>query len=303
MHPIATQDNRPAGDDPRPAGRGPLRMTAGRRAALVFGVPVCVALVAAAGLSLVADIGTSSYPVNYTFPASDQGIAVSRIAVSTDGGQLTLAQAPVHQATLTGTATYSLIRPNPVRAVSGHVASYDYRCRAPVGNCGLNATVTIPDGMTASMSTGGGNAEVTGTAGTVSLNTGGGELTARNVSGPVTLTTGGGNITADDAAGPLTLDTDGGDVQGNAIRSADVTASSGGGDITITFTAVPSDVTVSTSGGDITIVVPNGPTAYHVNATSAGGNVSKTVPQSPSSTHVIAATSGGGDITIREASQ
>jgi hypothetical protein len=297
MHPLATQENRPAEDDPRRAGRGRLRMTPGRRTALVFGVPVCVALVAATGLSFVADLGTANFPVHYTFPAT-----ANRIAVSTDGGQLTLAQAATqYQATLTGTAQYSLLRPNPVPTFIGGVASYDYHCRSPFGSCGLTATVTIPTGMAASMSTGGGNAEVTGTTGNVTLNTGGGELTAQDVSGAVTLTTGGGNITADSASGPLTLETDGGSILANAIRSLGVTASSGGGNITIYFTAVPGDVNVSTAGGDITIVVPNGPATYNVTASTDGGSVSDGVHRSRTSPNVITATSGGGDITIREA--
>lgn len=293
-YPMATQENRPAGDDSRGAGRGRLRMTPGRGAALIFGVPVCLAFVGATALSFVADIGSASYPVQYTFPMS-----AKRISVSTDGGQLTLTQAAVTQATLTGTAEYSLIRPNPVPA---GLASYNYQCRSPFGNCGLDATVKIPAGMTASMSTGGGNALVTGTTGSVALNTSGGELTAQNVSGPVMLSTGGGDITADNASGPLTLNTYGGQIQGNAIRSAGVTASSGGGSITIVFTAVPRDVNVSTAGGDITIVLPPGPTKYYINAGTDGGNVSDSAirrDKSKSAPNEITATSGGGDILIR----
>jgi hypothetical protein len=279
MYSMATQENRPAGDDHRRAGRGRLTMTPGRRAALLFGVPVCVALVAATGLSLVADLGTASFPVRYTFPAS-----ATRIAVSVGGGQLTLGQAATDRVSLTGTAHYSLVAPHPAATVSGGVASYDYHCPLPFGNCGLDATVTVPPGMTASASTDGGNASVTGTTGTVSLNTGGGELSADNVSGTVTLNTGGGNI------------------QASAVRSAIVTAGSGGGDITIVFTAVPHDVNVSTGGGDITIVVPAGTATYRITASTGGGNVSdNTVPQDPTSPNTISATSGGGDITIREA--
>lgn len=296
-YPMATQENLPAGDD-RQSGRARLRMTPGRRTALVFGVPVCLALVAATALSFAADLGTSSYPVHYTFPAS-----ATRFAVSTGSGQLTLTQAAAGRATLTGTAHYTFVRPNPAAALSGRVASYDYHCReAFIGTCGLDATLTVPAGTAASMSTGGGNAVVTGTTGTVSLNTGGGELSVQNVSGRVALTTGGGNITAGNVSGPLALDTGGGNIQATAIRSAGVTASSGGGNITITFTAVPRDVNVSTAGGDITIVVPRGSAKYHVTATTDGGNVSdSSIPQDSSSAHVITATSGGGNITISEA--
>jgi hypothetical protein len=296
MHPIATQENRPAGDDPRRAGRSRLRMTPGRQAALIFGVPVCLGLVAATALSFAADLGTSSYRLDYAFPAS-----ATRVSVSTGGGQLTLQQAAIRQATLTGTASYSFVRPHPVTSLSGGVAGYDYRCRLPVGNCGLNATVTIPVGMPASVSTGGGNLAVTGTTGAVSLNTDGGELAARNVSGGVSLSTGGGNITVGTVSGTLMLNTDGGNIQATTVRSTDVTAGTGGGNITITFTVVPRDVNVSTSGGDITIVVPRDPRQhYRVTASTDGGSTSVAVPQSSSSPDVITATSGGGNITITQ---
>jgi hypothetical protein len=295
MYSMTTQENRPAGDDPRRAGSGRLTMTPGRRTALLFGVPVCVALVGAVGLSFVGDIGNASYPLHLTFPAS-----ATRIAVSNEGGQLTLRQAAIGEATLTGTAHYSLVRPRPPEvSLSGGLASYVYRCRIPVGNCGLDATVTVPLGMAASVSSGGGNVEVIGTTGTVSLNTGGGELTAQNVSGTVTLSTGGGNITADNVSGALSLNTDGGDIQASDIRSTGVTASSGGGNITIVFTTAPHDVSVSTGGGDITIEVPPGPAQYRVTASPSGGSVDDSIPPNPSAPNVITATTGGGNITIR----
>jgi len=294
MYSMTTRENHPAGDDSRRARPGRLAMTPGRRAALLFGVPVCVSLVLATGVSLVGDIGTAHYRLHLTFPAS-----ATRIAVSTEGGQLTLGQAAIDQATLTGTAQYSLIRPHaPVASLNDGLASYVYRCPIPVGNCGLDATVTVPAGMSASVSTDGGNAAVIGTTGTVSLNTGGGELTAQDVSGAVTLSTGGGDITAANVSGTLALNTDGGDIQASAIRSAGVTASSGGGNITIVFTTVPRDVSVSTGGGDITIEVPPGPAKYRVTATPGGGNVSDSLQPSLSAPNVITATTGGGNITI-----
>lgn len=296
MHPMATQDNRPAGNDPRRAGTGRMRMTPGRRAALLFGVPICVALVLVTGLSLAADLGEASYPLSYTFPA-----AATKIAVSNEGGQLSLTQGAVDRATLTGTAHYSLIHPKPpVASINGGVASYDYRCRVPFGNCALDASLTIPRGMAASVSTDGGNLKVTGTTGAIGLSSGGGELTAQNVSGGITMHTGGGNITADNVSGTASMSSDGGDIQATTVRSEGVTASSGGGNITIAFTVVPRDVSVSTGGGDITIIVPPGST-YHIIASTDGGNVNdSTVPQSGTSRNVITATSGGGDITIRQ---
>ena len=109
------------------------------------------------------------------------------------------------------------------------------------------------------------------------------------------------DASAEQVSGDLTLNTDGGDITAAAITAARVTASSGGGNVTVVFTSVPANVKVNTDGGNITIVVPPGSTHYNLNATSAGGNVSDSLPINTSSPHTITATTGGGNITLREA--
>src|ERR1700743_1438818 len=80
------------------------RITGGRRAALLAGVPVCLALVAGLAFSLVADIGEGRYPVHYTAPAGTRALTLNV------NGQLTIRPAAGGQAALTGPAVYSLAR-------------------------------------------------------------------------------------------------------------------------------------------------------------------------------------------------
>jgi len=255
-----------------------LPLTRARRIALVIGVPLCLLLTAYTGLSLVADVGQGHFPVNYALPAG-----TGKATVSVSGGDVTVRQAAGTDARLTGTATYSLIRPDlKTRHITGGVA-IRYNCMVPAGNCGLDATLSVPAQTVASVSTGGGDATAVGTTGDVTLSTGGGDVTADRVSGVLSLSTGGGSI------------------HGTAITAPRVTAHSGGGDIEIVFTAVPRDVRVDTGGGNVTIVVPAGSAQYHVTANTDGGTVSDSVPINTSSPNVITATSGGGDITIRQA--
>lgn len=255
-----------------------LPMTPGRRLALLFGVPACLALVAAAGFSLVSQVGTASMSVSYQFPA-----AASRVSVTSSGGQVLLREsASSTTATLTGTADYSLVRPHFTHEFNGGVAYYDYRCTVGFVNCALNATVSVPRGIA------------------VTVNTGGGNVTAQGDTGDITLSTGGGDVTADRIAGVLGISTGGGDIQADAISAPQVTANTGGGDITITFTTPPRDVQVSTGGGDITIILPPGNTQYHLTTEPAGGSLGGNVPDDTSSPNTITATSGGGDITIRQ---
>ena len=72
----------------------------------------------------------------------------------------------------------------------------------------------------------------------------------------------------------------------------------GSGDVTLTFTKVPDRVQVSDSSGNVTLVLPPGPTAYDVVASSSSGNTAVAVPRSSSSKHVITVTSGSGDVTV-----
>jgi hypothetical protein len=263
------------------APRASLPLTPARRVALALGVPLCLVLIASTGFNLVANIGRGTIPVNYAIPVS-----AGRLAVSLNGGDIQLRQADRgQQGTLTGTGTYSLVRPHVTEELSAPgVASFGYGCPIPFGDCGLNATVKVPASTAVSVSTDGGN------------------VTADGINGPVTLTTGGGDVTANEVAGNLTLHTDGGDIQANGVTAAQVSASTSGGDITIVFTAVPTSVQVSTDGGDVTIIVPNGNTVYDATAHTDGGSTNVTVPTDLHSSNVITATSGGGDITIRNAS-
>jgi len=266
-----------------PAGKGsaeapPLPLTRARRAALAIGVPLCLIFTAYTGLSLVAGVGQGHFPVSYAFPA---GTGNANVSVS--GGDVTVRQAAGTGAQLTGTATYSLIRPHLTTRHTSSGVSIAYHCVIPAGNCGLDATLTVPARMATSVSTGGGDATAVGTTGNVMLSTGGGDVTVDRVSGVLSLSTGGGTI------------------HGTAITATQVTAHSSGGDIEIVFTQVPRDVQVDTGGGNVTIVVPPGSTQYHVTANTGGGNVTESVPLNTSSPNVITAASGGGDITISQA--
>jgi Putative adhesin len=253
----------------------PFPLTRGRLAALVIGVPVCLGLIALNGLSLVANLGEAHYPVHYLVPAPAKSLNVS-----VAGGQLTIRPTTAGQATLTGTAYYSLVRSKLTEQTTGSDTSVAYHCVIPTGDCELDANVNVPAALPVTANTDGGDAAVTGTT------------------GQVTLSSGGGNISADQTMGPLTLNTSGGNIQATALRSLTVTATTGGGDIEIDFAGVPRDVHVDTSGGNITLVLPRGTTMYHVIAHTDGGNVTDSLPQDLHSSNEITATSGGGNITI-----
>lgn len=253
-------------------------MTAGRRLWLAIGLPVCLVLVAWIGLNLVAVIGPGQFPVRHDVP-----VRGGRVTVNVSEGRVHLQGGLGGQATLTGAAHYTLVRPRLTTTVSPAGTEFGYDCKFPVGNCDLDATVTVPRGTASAVHTGGGDATVQGT------------------SSAVTVTTNGGNVSADQVSGNLTLTTDGGDITAAAITAPWVAATtSGGGDVTVVFTRVPVNVSVTTDGGSITIVVPPGRTHYRLTEHTGGGTTSGQIPTDSSSPDVITATTRGGDITVRQ---
>jgi Putative adhesin len=265
----------PVTSPPRPPAA--LRMTPGRWATLAIGVPIALVLIGWSAFSLVADIGGASFPVSATIPLQN-----GRLVASTGGGDITVRQGQVSDgaARLIGKVEYSLVR--PTFTVSG--SGISLHCRLPTGNCGLNATLDVPSHTAVDLNTGGGNMQVSG------------------IQGSVTLDSGGGNLTASDLGGVLTFTTSGGDVDGTGLFSRHVSTGSGGGNVTLVFTAVPDFVKVSSGGGDITIVVPRGSTSYHITSHASGGDYSAPgVPTNDASRHTIQVDSGGGNISIAEA--
>jgi hypothetical protein len=283
-------------DTARPGGPAKLPLTAGRRAALVFGVPACLACVLAIAFSLVGNLGRGSLPVRYALPTG-----TAAVSVSTSGGDLSLRQAAHGRGSFAGTAYYSLIRPHVTEKFGAGQVTVGYRCVVPTGDCGLNGTLSVPAGMPVSAHTGGGNVTALGLSGQVTISTDGGELKASGLTGDLTLKTGGGNITATTVAGPqVTADTAGGEMTATSVTTPRVIANTGGGDLEIVFTTVPRYVQVDSAGGEVTIVVPSGTTQYHVIASTAGGNLSDDVPPNPSSPNLITVTSGGGNVAIQQ---
>jgi hypothetical protein len=274
-----------------------LTMTPGRWVALMIGVPIALALILGGGLSLVTDIGTASYHVDRAI-SLDHG----RLVASANGSDLTVrqAQAGGSSARLTGTVQYSLIRPD-FTVTDG--TGFSLRCRLFLGNCGLDALLSVPAGTALDLTSGGGNMQVGGIQSAVTLTSGGGDIWLSGSRSAAIVDSGGGNLSVSDLGGVLKFITGGGDVDGNGLRSPVVTVKSGGGNVSLTFTSVPSNVDVEGSGGDVTIVLPRGATQYAVTVVTGGGNYqpSPLVPVNQAAVDRITVNSGGGNVSIVKA--
>jgi Putative adhesin len=276
-----------------------LPLTPGRRAALVIGVPVCLALVGVTGFSTLANFAEGKFSVGYSIPATTKSL------VLTVNGQLTVKSTPARQGAFDGTARYAFIRPTPAWHQTSRDTAFGYQCPLPVGDCELDGTVTVPASVTTlTVNSGSGAATVTGGP-------------AGSLTGPVTLSTGDGNVSASHVSGPLSLNTDSGEVSVSAITSATVSASSGDGDINadgVTSPTIFADtdsgnitwqnvgtgtITASTGDGNIYITFTGTP-PRNVNVDSDNGNISLYLPPGSATTPYNVTTDNGGNGTIQD---
>lgn len=277
-----------------PRAPAPLPMTPGRWITLMIGVPIALVLIGWTGFSILTGIGRASYPVTGTIPLEN-----GRLVASMGGANVTLHQdqAKGSTARLSGTVEYSLVHPS--FTVLGTAVNLD--CRIPSGNCGLNATLDVPADTPVDLAAGGGNVQASALQRDITLDTAGGDVTLSDIGGNTDLSTGGGNVNAGDLGGIVTFTTAGGDVTVNDLFSRHVRLDTGGGNVTLTFTTVPTSLDITSSGGDVSVVLPHGPAAYAISATTDGGDFSAPVPKNQASANKITLDSGGGNVSISEA--
>ena len=283
----------PATGPERPPG--PLRMTPGRWVALLLGVPIALALIGWAGFSFVSGFGTASFPVNATIPLQN-----GRLVASLGGADVTLHEDLTggNTARLVGKVEYSLIRP----AFSVFGTDVNLHCGLFTGNCGLNASLDVPAGTAVDLTTGGGNVQLSDIQSDLTLDTGGGDVSVSGVGGSTDLSTGGGNVSASDLVGNVVFRTSGGDVSVNVLLASNVKLETGGGNISLVFSKVPTSLEIKSSGGDISVVLPHSATRYAITSNTSGGDYSATVPTNSASGNKISLDSGGGNVSITEAS-
>jgi hypothetical protein len=276
-----------------------MKMTSGRIAVLAVSTPFALALIGGTGYGLVALVGQSSFPVSYTIPVGAGGLSAQ-----IDSGNLTLRQGGGNKAELTGTATYSLVRPSVGLSQDATQSIVSFDCGSSTGNCELSATLVVPRSAPVSLATGGGDLAISGFTGKLTLNTDGGNLNAGDLSGSIMqITSGGGDVTVDElVAGDPQVNTDGGNVNIGAVDAADGTFQTGGGDITLAFTQVPKNLRIYSDGGNIGLVLPATSARYSLSANSDGGNVNGLDSIPSGGTNSVTLNSGGGDITLSEGS-
>jgi hypothetical protein len=256
----------------------PPRLTTGRLAALVIGIPISLAVIAWSALTLVALLSLDSFQVHRSFTPS-----ASQLSVTVDSGDLTLIASGDSQVHLTGIAHYGLVRPTVDVTTTGASVSVTVHCPWFVaGECSVDLTVAIPPRIEVTASTDTGN------------------LTSNGLD-DLSLQTDTGDLQVDGGSGFLHLSSQTGDITGVAIDAPRVTTNAQTGNISLDFAQAPTNVSAQDQTGDVTVTLPAGGTPYAVSAHTQTGDTNVEVPTNPASTNEISASTATGDVTVESA--
>ncbi len=290
-----------------------LPLTPGRRAALLLGVPVALAIIGWSAFTAVALADQVSYRVHLSVPVTGR-----QVRVTIGDADAVIRPGSGRQIRVSGTLRGSLARPTFGWRLTAAGLARDSRCWAWAGSCSLGYTITVPAGLPVAVSDGSGDLTARGFSGHVTLSDGSGNLGASRLAGTISLSDGSGDITASSLnggdvqlsngsgnitvsglrGGGVRLSNGSGNIDVAGLASTDVVGTGGSGNITLTFTKVPRRVNVTDQSGDITLVLPRGPAYYQVNARSSSGQTSVGVKTRPSTPYVITARDGSGNVSI-----
>jgi Putative adhesin len=298
-----------------------LPMTPARRAILVIGVPIALALILAGVASWASGAVTAftrqvSYPVAFSVP-----VRGGRVSVTADNADVTFrtstSTSTGGRIRVRGTLSGNLVRPTFSWQSTAAGLAVHSQCRVPTGICSLRYAITAPDKLPVAVTVSSGALNASGLRGTVALSDSSGDLTASDLAGNnirldnnagliagsglagnIRLDNSSGDITVSGLTGDLQFQDSSGGVVVNGLAATDVVGSDSSGDITLTFTKVPDKVQIRDSSGGVRLVLPPGGTAYDIKASAFSGSTSITVPRNPSSTHRITVVDQSGDITV-----
>jgi hypothetical protein len=269
-------------------------MTPARWVVLAVGLPVVLALIGWTSFTAVALADMAGFQVHVSVPASG---AQTRITI--DNPDASVSPGPGDQISVSGTLRGSLAKPSFSSRSGASGLILRSQCWSWAGFCRLKYEITAPAGLPLTVFDGSGNLNASGFGGHVTLSDGSGDVGASDLTGTISLLDGSGDITASGLnGGGVRLSDGSGDISVSGLAAADVVGDDGSGDLTLTFTKVPRQVNVTDGSGDIVLVLPQGPTSYHVEASSQSGSTSVTVKQARSSPYVIIASSGSGNVTV-----
>ena len=221
---------------------------------------------------------------------------LERITFDVCSGDVTVRVTDVETAEVHRTVRWRNIEPESTLYVDGDTLVLDVDCPALCSGCAVDHEVLLPAGTVVSGTTGAGDVSVRGTGKRVEVESGAGDVTLEQV-GDVIASTGSGNLQLDEVGGTVDLDSGAGHITGLRLESEIGIATSGAGDIDLSWTVAPTHADLSSGAGDVAIQVPEG--HYRVDATTSAGEVTVegliSDPDAPAS---LTLRSDAGDVRV-----
>jgi hypothetical protein len=213
---------------------------------------------------------------------------VPRLRITTDGS-VQVSAGPVDSISIERTVERGLREPEfadrVVSTVAGDELVLSGDCPGAVATwCSIDYTVVVPADIE------------------VVVESDAGSVTISGVDGDVAASSSAGSVTAIDLGGTLTLSSSAGRVQGEALRAAEVKASSSAGSVRLVFVDPPTSVDASSSAGTVEVVVPDDGSVYAVDASTSAGSTRIEVPTDPSAGRVLRLRSSAGSVSLRHPS-
>jgi hypothetical protein len=246
-----------------------------RRAWLVAGALATALTVAFGTFQVVSLLARSTEEATTTFTA------VRRLVVDNGAGSIRLRPSPDATLRIDRRETRGLTTPSYSERLANGRLVIEADCAGPLGWCQVQLDIAVPAGVDVDASGSHGSIRADGLDAGLRIRSSGGSITVVG-SGPV-----------------LDLGSSGGSVHVEAARATEVKARSSGGSVRVRSAVVPGTVEARSSGGSVTVEVPDGPTAYRVDATARGGSSRTQVRTDPTSDRHITAHSSGGSVTVR----
>ncbi len=244
-----------------------------------------VGLILAAGIVLSLALSTVGSLADQAIPSRQRVFTtpVQAVTVEVGRGSVTVERSAGPDTVVETSGTRGLTSPSDLERVSGRTLTIRSSCGWTFSNnrCSRDYVLKVPPSATLHINTGQGNVGVVGVDGALAVNSGEGDVTVRDGTGPLRATSGQGSVSAD------------------GLRSQDVYAESGQGDVDLGFLAPPRRVAANSGQGSVSIELPKGPDTYQIHDSSSEGTTTSTVNESSSSPRIIHATSGQGDVTVR----
>jgi hypothetical protein len=236
------------------------------------------------------------------------------LVVDSCGANVRITAGPVHQIRVTAQGNYP-----PGQGITPAVPWSRSGQQVTVGDSGCDGqfspnvfSVTVPDKTTVTVDSQSGYVDVTGT-GTTTVDSGGGNVnvsgtgvttvdsnsgyvTAADIDGTLTVDSGGGNVNVNGLTGTLDTDTGSGFLNASGLKTAQMDASTDGGNARVVFDSPPRNVILSTDSGDATLDVPGGP--YSLSATTDSGSWNVQIPTNPQASQTLTVTTDGGNLEI-----